>query len=77
MAAWLYDQSGPGGSPLAGVQFSSRHGDGLSLWAVFERPGDDDVSALLQEPQSDVIEEDDPELREAMRIHRLQWPSIG
>lgn len=47
-------------------------GDGLTLWAVFERPGDDDVSALLRESQSDPIDEDDPELREAMRIHRLQ-----
>jgi hypothetical protein len=75
IAAWLYDQSAPDGRPLAGVQFSSRHGDGMTLWAAFERPSDDDVSALLHEPQSDRIDEDDPELREAMRIHRLQWSS--
>jgi hypothetical protein len=43
---------------------------------VFERLGDDEVSALLREPQSDPIDEDDPELREAMRIHRLQWSSM-
>lgn len=63
--------------PLAGVQFTSRHGDGMTLWAVFERPGDDAASALLLEPQSDPIDEDDPDLREAMGIHRLQWSSIG
>ena len=73
IAAWLYDQSAPDGRPLAGVQFSSRHGDGVTLWAVFERPGDGDVSSLLQEPQSVPIDGDDPSLREAMRIHRLQW----
>jgi len=77
IAAWLYDQSAPDGRPLAGVQFSSRHGDGLILWAVVERPGDDDVSSLLQEPQSDPIDEDDPDLREAMRLHRLQWSSAS
>jgi hypothetical protein len=57
------------------VQFSSRHGDGLTLWAVFERPADDEVSALLLETQSDPIDEDDPDLCEAMRIHRPQWSS--
>jgi hypothetical protein len=57
------------------MQFNSRQGDGLTLWAVFERPGDDDVSALLREPQCDRMDEDDRELREAMRIHPLQWSS--
>jgi hypothetical protein len=73
IAAWLYDQTASDGVPLAGVQFSSRHGEALTLWAVFERPGDDELSALLREPQSASIDEEDPELREAMRIHRLQW----
>jgi len=73
IAAWLCEQSAPDGRPLGGVQFASRHGDGVTLWAVFERPGDDQVSALVQEPQSDPIDEGDLELGEAMRIHRLQW----
>jgi hypothetical protein len=77
IAAWLYEQTAPGGRPLGGVQFTSRHGDGVTLWAVFERPGDEEVSALVREPQSDPIDEDDPELREAMRIHRLQWAPSG
>jgi hypothetical protein len=42
---------------------------------VFERPADDEVSALLLETQSDPIDEDDPDLCEAMRIHRPQWSS--
>lgn len=30
-----------------GVQFSSHHGDELTLWAVYERPGDGLVSPCL------------------------------
>jgi hypothetical protein len=33
--------------------------------------------ALLRELQSDPIDVDDPELREAVRIHRLQWADRG
>ena len=77
IAAWPYDQTGPDGTPLAGVQFSSRHGDGLTLWAVLERPGDGEVSALLQERQSEPVGQGDQELRDAMRIHRLQWSPSG
>lgn len=62
VAAWLYDQTAPHGAPLAGVQFISRHGDDLTLWAVLERPGDEEVSALLQEPQSEPVDQDDHEL---------------
>lgn len=73
IVGWLYDQTAPGGAPLAGVQFASRHGDGLTLWVAFERPGDDEVSALLLATQSEAIAENDPEIHEAMRIHRLSW----
>lgn len=59
------------------MQFASRHGDGVTLWAVFERPGDEAVWALLHEPHSDPIDEHDPELGEALRIHRLHWSSTG
>lgn len=59
------------------MPFNSGHGDGLILWAVFERPGDDDLSALLRESGSDPIDGDDPQLREARRIHRLQWSDEG
>jgi len=44
LAGWLDEQTVPDGSPLAGVQFASRHGDELALWVVFERV--DDTSAL-------------------------------
>ncbi len=47
IAAWLYEQDGPQGQPLAGVRFESRHGDGLRLWAILEPPDDGPVSPLL------------------------------
>jgi len=51
IAGWMYQQEGPDARPLAGVAFNSRHGDGLWLWAVFEQPGDGDVSGQLGTPR--------------------------
>lgn len=73
VAAWFYLLAGPDGAPLAGVRFASRHGDDLMLWAVFERPGDDPVSSRLTGLTSEAVDPSDPELVEAMRLHRLAW----
>jgi hypothetical protein len=73
IATWLFYQSGPDDRPLAGVAFESRHGDDLRLWALFERPDDGDVSALLNDYGASAIDDNDPGLMEAMRIHRLSW----
>lgn len=73
IAAWLYEQSDPRGDAIAGVQFDSRHGDGLRLWAVFERPGDGDVSSRFADADDNAIDTDDADMVEAMRIHSLQW----
>jgi|SoiMethySBSTD1v2_1073268.scaffolds.fasta_scaffold1359316_1 hypothetical protein len=37
IAAWIYTLSSGDGVPLAGIEFQSRHGDNLMLWALFER----------------------------------------
>lgn len=73
IAAWLNEQDGPGSQPLAGVQFESRHGDGLLLWAIFERPDDATVSPLLIDIADTQVDADDMDLLEAMRIHRIVW----
>src|SRR5699024_3922038 len=76
IAAWIYDQDGPDGVPVAGVGFDSRHGDGLGLWAVFERPGDGTTPQCIAVVEHDEpVQPDDPHIVEAMRIHRLQWSS--
>lgn len=73
VAGWLYEQSGPDGEPVAGVTFESRHGDGLRLWAIFERAGHAGESPLLHDRSDRGVDPDDADLAEAMRIHRLQW----
>ncbi len=73
IAGWLYEQNGPDQQPLAGVQFASRHGDDLALWALFERHGDTSTSALVTGTTADPIDQHDPELTQAMHTHRLTW----
>ncbi|WP_182347800.1 RES domain-containing protein [Tomitella gaofuii] len=73
MAAWFYELTAENGEPVAGVHFQSRHGDGLGLWAIFERPGDEPVSARVHVLAREPLSPRDAELAEAMRIHRLTW----
>ncbi|HZI97807.1 MAG TPA: RES family NAD+ phosphorylase [Actinomycetales bacterium] len=73
IAAWLYDLHDGSRDLIDGVQFESRHGDELTLWAVFERGDDGDASALLTQTRSVPLHPDDPALIEAFRVHRLFW----
>lgn len=73
VVAWLYDLDGPDAEPVAGIQFESRHGDGLTLWAIFERSAEEPVSPWLHELTDTPLDPGDPVLNEAMRIHRLHW----
>lgn len=73
IAQWMFLQVGPDDRALAGVRFESRHGDDLAVWAVFERPAEADVSALLSDTDANSIDLGDDQLGEAMRIHRLRW----
>lgn len=73
VAAWLYEVDGPDGLPVGGVRFDSRHGDGIALWALFERRGDGDTSALLSDLEDEPLDAADPALREALRLHGLDW----
>ena len=73
VAGWLYDIH-DGARPLFdGVQFRSRHGDGLTLWAVFEREDDGETSKCLREPRTVALNRGDPAIMEAFRLHRLAW----
>ena len=70
VATWLYQCVEP---VVDGIEFASRHGDELALWAVFERPEDDAVSRLLSETKDMPLTPDADEIREAFRLHRLRW----
>lgn len=73
IAAWLYDLHHEGADLFAGVEFESRHGDGLTLFAVFERPDDGGTSAHLSGTSVVELRRDDAALLEAFRLHRLVW----
>ena len=70
LAGWLYQQTGPDGEPLTGVRFASRHGDDLTLWALFERPADNRTSKQLRSPTTSPLDASDPELVRGMQHAR-------
>jgi hypothetical protein len=73
VAGWIYQHDDPTGSPLAGIEFQSRHGDDLVLWAIFERTPGGARASCLANVSSSAIRRDDPALVRAMRLHRLAW----
>ena len=73
IAAWLYDLHDGSRDLIDGVQFESRHGDDLTLWAVFERGDDGEASARITRTRAVPLHPDDPALIEAFRVHRLTW----
>lgn len=73
IAAWLYDLHDGSGGLVDGVQFESRHGDRIALWAIFERDNDGTASSRLSDVRALPLHADQPELLEAFRLHRLTW----
>jgi len=73
ISQWINPLTDPDGEPVACIQFESRHGDGLVLWALYERPGDGPVSKNVMVLDYGPVEEHDPDLVEAMRLHNLVW----
>ncbi|WP_426624495.1 RES domain-containing protein [Leifsonia sp. McL0607] len=62
-----------GASVVDGVRFASRHGDALTMWGVFERPGDEPSSRHLERGEARLVDVEDPDLHSAMALHRLSW----
>lgn len=74
VASYLYALTdGSGSSMVDGVRFASRHGDELTMWGVFERPGDEPSSHHLERGTAQLVDVDDPDLQRAMRLHGLSW----
>ena len=69
----LYATQTAGGGHPDGVRFESRHGEGLTLYAIYERPsaGDTHRSRLLAATTNQALAVTDPELAEAARLHGL------
>ncbi len=45
------------------------------MWAIFERPGDEPSSRRITDHESHLVDLDDPDLRDAMQLHGLTWPT--
>lgn len=61
-----------GGDLCDGIEFASRHGDDLKLWAIFERPQDGDTSLRLTQITPRHLTRDTPELLEACDRLRIK-----
>ena len=71
IAGWLYRDLRP---PVTGVCFASRFGDDLTMWALFEQPGEDITgSTALTDAHTIELDADTPALIDAMRTHGLAW----
>jgi hypothetical protein len=68
VATWLYEST-----DVNGVSFSSRHGDDLTLWAVFERPNDGLVSTCLTDAEHHSFTGAEPDLVRAFQLLDLHW----
>jgi hypothetical protein len=74
IARWLYELSDDNGPLVDGIEFRSRHGDEIHLWAVFERPDDGDRSRHLHPaPDERPLTDDVPELIAALAHFDLAW----
>ena len=59
----IYKLSAPDGTPrFAGIEYESRFGDNYQNWAIFERPGQQPLTATVTRP----VAHDDPSLNAAL-----------
>jgi hypothetical protein len=64
VAACLYEMTN-----FDGVTFTSRHGDDLQLWAIFEHPGDPPVTPSTHDVIGDEpLQHDSPEISKAFHL---------
>jgi hypothetical protein len=73
IARWIYDHAMLGADLVDGIEFRSRHGDELTLWAIFERDFTQPVSPLLADRGSRYVDPDEPELVRAMALFAIAW----
>lgn len=57
-----------------GVEFRSRHGDELRMWAIFERGADDDAPAHVTPRSAGPVFTDNADLLAAFERLGLHWP---
>lgn len=76
IARWVYDLRGDDRAALVdGIEFQSRLGDEIRMWAIFERSPDEagDHSGLITPGPHKAVAPDTPELVEAFDRLGLSW----
>ena len=75
VARWLFDLRDEHRNELVdGVEFRSRHGDEIRMWAVFERAEDDSThSEHIRPGDTHPVTPETPELLEALDRYGLRW----
>lgn len=69
MSQYLWTLKYPDGTDFCdGIQFRSRHGDDLLLWAIYERDTDNEISSHISDIQLADLDPATPELRKAMAL---------
>ncbi|WP_244882582.1 RES domain-containing protein [Gordonia desulfuricans] len=70
---WIYALTDHGQAAVDGVEFDSRHGDRLRMWALYERAADPDVSPHIDVVDDSPIDAADPQLARALTLLGLEW----
>ena len=75
ISRWIYAVTFADGAGVDGIEFDSRHGDQLHMWALYERDGDPVVSPHIDVLEHCPIDHADSDLIEAMKLLGLRWAS--
>lgn len=70
LTTYLHDRIDLG---LHGINFASRHGDDLELWAIFERPEDPSVTPQVSSVEQFDLTQDHPDVVKALEVLGLRW----
>jgi hypothetical protein len=71
ISRWIYTLTLDG--IVAGIEFDSRHGDQLRMWALYERVGDPAVSPNIQIVEHSSIDHTDSQLNQALTLLGVEW----
>jgi hypothetical protein len=75
MARMIYDlRQKDKKAAFDGLEFLSRHGNELRMWAVFERGTDGDAPANIKSRIAGPVDPDNEDLARAVEHLGLSWP---
>jgi len=73
ISRWIYALTDTDSAAVAGIEFDSRHGDQLHMWALYERVGDPALSPHINGFDHSPIDHTDSELAQALKLLGLEW----